>query len=393
MRVVGIEVAKTSILCCLLNEIPDDPVRFAKTYKPEIFKPDAQNLAKVAELGDLYVLEPTGVYSRIWLDYLKRQGKDVRLVSPKRITHLRRSYGVESKTDRYDAVFIALYGLMHSSDQSQFLGQYAEYLRDLVLTHRTLTKVASQNANRIWRNLAIEWPEACTNKNGGKPAYARKFLEPNPPGIYRFLAGESFQGSSKRANALSGTVGSGLSDLTQMFARHLVEIERAQFAIEEQISALLDCSEFEAYQRVFRLYGFGPMTRAVLLSRIHPIERFLDENNRPIVEYVKTSVGRSKRRVSLSSFKLSLGLGTVVSQSGNAFEEKPGGAAYARSALFLHCKTRIVMRSPSDPEAVRWIEHRRYYEDISSGVPHNRAVMKVCAKICKDLFRDLVSSI
>jgi hypothetical protein len=306
---------------------------------------------------------------------------------------LRRSYGIESKTDHYDAAAIAMYGQLHHADLSQFLGEHAEQLRELVLTHLSLTKVAGQNINRIWRNLAIEWPEVCTNKNGGKPAYARKFLEPNAPGIFRFLAGHSYHGSGKREKQLANTIGTGLSDLTRMYARHVVDLEMAQFDIEQQLSALLDCSEFEVYQRVFDRYGFGPMTRATLLSRIHPVERFLDESNRPIVEYVHGRNGRSKRRRSLGSFKLSLGMGTVVSQSGNAYEEKPGGASYARTALYLHCKTKIVMRTPNNPAASRWLEHRRYYEQISPGMPHNRALMKLCSKIAKDLFSDLVTAL
>ena len=133
------------------------------------------------------------------------------------------------------------------------------------------------------------------------------------------------------------------------------------------------------------------MTRAVLLSRIFPIERFLDDKNRAIVEWVTTEKGRAKRYVSLGGFKLSLGMGTVVSQSGNSSEEKPGGAAYARSALFRHCKAKVVMKPPSNLAQSRRVEHRQYYERIAPGMPHNRALMKLSAKICKDLFRDLIA--
>jgi len=393
MQVVGIEVAKTSVLCCVLDHVPTDPAKYAKTYKAKVFKPIKADLCKLSELGDLFILEPTGTYSRIWYDFLTRLGKDVRKVSPKRVSHTRRHYGIESKTDRYDAFFIALYGQLNHGKPDEFLADHAETLRDLSLTHRSLSKAVNQNANRIWRSLAYEWPEACFTDKGKKPKQIRPFLNPEPPGLFRFIAGQPVRGSAQKQAQLDQTVGAGLSDLTKLYASHLCDLERAQYDIEQQVSALLQCSEFSPYNEIFDSYGFGPMTRAFILSRIYPIERFLGDDGRPVTEYVRTDKGRSKRYVSLGGFKLSLGLGTVFKQSGDSTEEKPGGAAYARAALFLHCKANIVMRQPSDLSLTRLVEHRRYYEQIAPGMPHHRALMKLSAKITKDLFRDLVQAV
>jgi len=393
MKSVGIEVAKASIICCVLDHIPTDPAKTAKTYKTIALKPTPKDLETLASLGDLFILEPTGAYSRIWFEYLASQDKDVRKVSPKRVTHLRRSHGIESKSDRYDALFLSLYGQLHHGDRSQFLGEHAETLRELVKTHHGLSKAAGQNTNRIYRNLSYEWPEACTTKNGTKPKQSRKFLEAEPPALYRYLAGQPVTGKARRDRELAATVGSGLSDLTQLYARHVCDLERAQYDHETQISALLDCSEFEPYKPVFDSFDFGPMTRAVILSRIHPFNRFLGEGDRPRVEHVRTDHGRSKRRVSLASFKMALGMGTVIAQSGDAFQEKPGGAGYARTALFQHCKVKVVMKPPSDLSAARRVEHRRYYEQISPNMEHRRALMKLSAKITKDLFKDLVTTL
>jgi len=393
MKVVGIEVAKTSILCCVLDHIPEGPARYAQTYKPLRFRATRDNLEAIAKLGDLYILEPTGSYSRIWFEYLKNAGKDVRKVSPKRVTHTRRHYGIESKTDRYDGFFIALYGQLNHNKPDEFLTEHAETLRDLVLTRQSLSKASGQNASRIWRSLSYEWPEVCTNRNGGKPCQVRPFLDDSPPGLFRYIAGQPVRNAKRRDQQLAETIGSGLSDLTRLYAQHLCDLERAQYEIEEQIAALLRCSEFEPYCEVFDLYDFGPTTRAAILSRIYPIERFLDDDNRPIVRHIYTDKGRSKRRVSLGGFKLSLGMGTVFKQSGNSSEEKPGGAAYARAALFNHCKVKIVLKPPSDLSATRRVEHRQYYEQIAPGMPHNRAVMKLSAKITKDLFQDLTATL
>lgn len=393
MKIIGIEVAKASILCCELDHIPTDPVKYAKSYKPVTYTVSRDNLTQLASSGDIFVLEPTGVYSRIWYESLKQQGKDVRKVSPKRITHLRRSHGVESKSDRYDAFFIALYGQLHHGDRSQFLAEHAEDLRELVLTHQRLTKQTTGIVASIWRSLSFEWPECCLSSKGSKPQQSRPYGTASPPALFRFLAGEKVQARARRQADLDATAGIGLSGLTRLLATQVCDLERYQYSIEEQISALLQCSEFEPYQSVFDSFDFGPMTRAVLLSRVFPIERFLDDRKRPIVEYVPTDRGRSKRYVSLGSFKLSLGMGTVIAQSGNSYEETPGGPRYARTALFLHAKTKIVMKPPQDLTASRRVEHRRYYENLSAAIPHNKSLMKVCSKISKDLFKDLVKTL
>ncbi len=393
MHTVGIEVAKASIVCCVLDHCPYDSKRYARTYKARTFRVSKQDIQELVNLGDLFLLEPTGVYSRIWETVLIKAGKDVRKVSSKRITHIRKERGIESKTDRYDAFALALYGQLYHTDPSQFLADHAEDLREIFLTHRNLSKAIGQNCNRIWRNLAYEWPESCVGANNKKRKIERRYLESHAPAFYRFLAGQSVRNQAKRETELAETLGRGLSSLTRLFARHVCELELAQYELESQIDALLQCSEFEVYQQVFDRYGFGPLTRAALLSRIFPIERFLDENRRPIKEYVYTDKARSKRYVSLGGFKLSLGMGTVFKQSGDSSEEKPGGASYARTALFQHCKTRIVMQPPTNLAETRRVEHRKYYEDISPNRPHHQALMKLSARICKDLFKDLVAAL
>ncbi|HIK45376.1 MAG TPA: transposase, partial [Leptolyngbyaceae cyanobacterium M65_K2018_010] len=61
-------------------------------------------------MGDVFVIEPTGDYSRVWIDVLKKSDKIVLRVNPKRVSSLRQLSGITSKTDRYDAAFLALYG-------------------------------------------------------------------------------------------------------------------------------------------------------------------------------------------------------------------------------------------------------------------------------------------
>lgn len=392
MRVIGVEVAKASVLCCVLEKDTDDPARGAKTYKPQRFQVTKEDLKSFVELGDLYVIEPTGVYSRIWFETLQAHGKDVRKVSPKRVTHLRRYSGVETKSDRYDAYFLALYGIRKHADPKAWLSPHAEELRDLVLQHRMLTKACTQSVNRIWRSLATEWPEACISRTGTKPKVARNYGDPKPPALWRLIAGEEVKAMARRKASLRDTVGLGLSDLTKVWAQQVVTLERQQYGNEQQIDALLQLPEFEAYHRVFDSFDFGPMTRATLLSRIYPFESFLHPDGRPIIEWVWTDNGRSRRHRSLGAFRLSLGMGTVVKQSGDSKEEKAGGPAYARATLFQHVKTKIVMTNGYNGPARHRAAHCRYYGDFPDSVPHRLAVLKTASRITKDLFKALLSS-
>jgi hypothetical protein len=375
-----------------LDHDPKDPAKGARTYKPQRFKVNRDDLESLSKLGDLFVIEPTGVYSRIWFDYLKDKGKDIRKVSPKRVTHLRRYCGVETKSDRYDAYFLALYGVRNVGDRYAWLEPHAEDLRELVLQHHMLTKATTSVVNRLWRSLSYEWPEVCRSRTGKKPTVSRDFGRDQPPALWRFIAGEPVRGVARRKNSLEATVGQGLSDLTKMWALQACDLERQQFGVEQQIDPLLQLPEFEWYHPIFDEFDFGVMTRAVLLSRIYPFERFLREDGRPIIEWVHTDNGRSRRHRSLGKFRLSLGMGTVVKQSGEKSEEKPGGPAYARSCLFRHVKAKVVMVPAVNSSRRYRARHCRYYADISPDVPHHLACMKVASKITKDLFKALLEA-
>ena len=258
--------------------------------------------------------------------------------------------------------------------------------------HQMMSKATTANVNRLWRSLSYEWPEVCLTKKGSKPNIGCGFDNPAPAPMLRFIAGEKVRGMATRLASLNNTVGTGLSDLTRLWALQVCDLERQQYGIEQQILQMLQLPEFEAYHKIFDSFDFGPMTRAVVLSRIYPFDRFLRPDGRPIVEWVWTNKGRSRRHRSLGKFRLSLGLGTVIQQSGDSKKEKAGGPAYARAALFCHVKTKVVMTSGYNGSARFRASHCRFYSELSPDVPHRLAVLKTASKITKDLFNALLSA-
>lgn len=397
--IIGVEVAKTSVVCCKLDDglpIPSDPAQFAHSYIPIPILANSDGLKQLLGLGDHYVIEPTGDYSRIWIDTLKANGKTVLRVNPKRVKALKDYNGIASKTDRYDAAFLAIYGALNAGNPSAFLSDYAEELREATAHHQFLSRMASNLQRRLWQLLSHEWPEVCRTASGKKPQQNREWLCPHPPSLWRFIAGQPTNAAKRRQASLDASIGSGLSGLSKTLATQICDLERQQFPLEERIVAILATSEFAAYHTVFDRFGFGEMTRAVLLSRIYPFERFLDPNGKARREKRPSSKveGRYHRRDrSLGAFRLALGMGTQVYQSGQLDKRRAAGSKTARTALYLHVGTKVCMhgaRGLSQPPKLR--SHAEYYNGLGE-MPHKQAVMKVAARITKDLYRDLLATL
>lgn len=394
--IVGIEVAKASIVVCCLDseQPPDDYKQFARSYTPITLLPNLSGVKTLLELGDTFVIEPTGDYSKIWIDALRANTKTVLRVNPVRVKALREYHGIMSKTDRYDAAFLALYGLENWGQPAAFLSDYAEDLREAVLQHNFLSRMCGNHQRRLWQLLSREWPESCVGfRRSAKPKQAREWLKPEPPGLWRFCAGEDYLLKARRQASLESTIGSGLSELSRTLAQQICDLERKQYPIEQRIAALLESDSFKPYHEVFDLFGFGDLTRACILSRIFPFAQFLGPDGQPIRVMVPstTSDRQHRRDKSLGAFRLALGNGTKVYQSGQTQKEKAAGPRYPRVALYLHVKSQVVLsgRRGGAPKLLQL--HRGFYQALPSQ-PHNQAISKVMSRVVKDLYRELLKA-
>ncbi|WP_292746502.1 hypothetical protein [Nostoc sp. NMS4] len=122
------------------------------------------------------------------------------------------------------------------------------------------------------------------------------------------------------------------------------------------------------YMSVFDKFGFGLRVRSRLLTRIYPFESFLGINGKPIVEHEVREVKRTerdayggklrkngettvtrlagdtkriKRNRSRDTFKMRLGMGTVLEQSGDGLVEKPSGSSLCRISLWQYVLTDV----------------------------------------------------
>ncbi|MGP1383267.1 MAG: IS110 family transposase [Thainema sp.] len=393
--ICGLDVGKTSVSMCLLDEVPNDLKRFAQRHKTESIQIDRSGIDYLLSLdADCYALEPTGRYSRPWIDQLRGANKIVRLIPTHRIGKYRGYKGLNNKSDRYDPVCIAAYTLENFSDESAFIDLYAEDLREMLLSRHSLSRLCTSTTNRLWAQLATEWPEVCRTASGRKPQNPRWYLYPDPPNLWRFIAGEDVRGQKVRSQKLSESIGTGLSDATTWLASQVCDLHRQMYRQELVIDEMLNADRFRLYQEVFDDFGFSPKIRAVLLSRIFPFEKFLGSDGKPIVEYVYSDSSRrknkkTKRRRSEAAFKLSLGMGMVQSQSGNKSEWTAGGASYARTALWQHVKVLVVVQSSRLTDQKYLAAHRAYYRQLDKKLPGNKRVMMTASRVSRDLFKAL----
>ena len=79
------------------------------------------HLEKLISLGDIYILEPTGNYSKLWLNTLLDAGKEVRFISNRDLASYRKLCQWDYKDDYHDATALAYCGWLNINNPSAFL--------------------------------------------------------------------------------------------------------------------------------------------------------------------------------------------------------------------------------------------------------------------------------
>jgi transposase len=329
-----------------MESLPRNLKSFARSYRPIVVKANKEGINTLLAIeAEVFAIEPTGDYSKIWVESLQKAGRKVRLVSSRRVRYFCEYQGLTNKADRPDAAAIAAYTLENYEREEAFLKVERLKIRDLYLQLNSTTRNKNPIQNRLGQRLSFEFPEIIKTYEG----LQREWLE-HPSTLYRFLAGESVRGPHyiKRESALANTIGSGLSNHSRELAKHLIGFEEMELQLEEQIKAELQKSEYTRYVEVFDRFLIPPTIRAAILGRIYPFEDFLVDG-KPFKEYIRGSQSRrrsgmTKRDRSEGEFKLSLGMGKVLSQSGGTTSWKAGGAKYARTALWLYVRMMVVIK-------------------------------------------------
>jgi hypothetical protein len=344
MTVVGLDCGRGNVTACAISAPISNLKEFARSYKPIVLKSNRADLEALLELGDFFVIEPTGSDHRIFANWLEKRGKRVLYCQGGRIRSHALSRGLTNKKDREDAAAIADFSWRALNDPADYPNAFlnlkaGERIRDARNNLKSINRARSPIVNQLWAKLAIDLPELLHSDSGTKRRFSqREWLEPHPPKLLRWLAGEI---EYVRMDALLGeNVGSGITPLIRSLASSLCLLERQEYAIECELEELLN--EIEPfYHAAFDKWALSRRLRADILSSCYPFEKFLGEDGRPIHEWVPAVSENAKhdrtfRDRSLKRFMLQVGFGRVIAESGKSKGNwVMGGSKATRVAIYL----------------------------------------------------------
>ena len=382
MRIVGIDVCKGSVVACLLTERPDEPRQFLFKAEFHNCKADVTGLKTLLDLKpDIAIMEPTGVnYSKLWGTHLVRNGCRVMLVSHNKLARHREHLDMPDKSDESDAFALACYWWDYQNQPRRFL-QDRDYVtakvREKVLRLGHLARVQSPIINRIRQDLAWQFPEVAMSHGVV---------------MWEWLAQE--KESKKYDKLLTESVGLGIELATHRHAKRLIDIWAEERDIEAELEALMSDERFKPYKDVFDKWGFGRRVQAILLSQIFPIESFLNDENKPIIEWGKSrrkKDKRIKRHISLRRFTKALGCAPTEKSSGDKESKRiVGGSDVSRVALWQWLFTKIEVRSRRPNNDIGKTMGKIVDDMKEAGRPVRLIRMTAIAKATKLLFKDLV---
>ncbi|MEG4454392.1 IS110 family transposase [Microcoleus sp. N9_A1] len=395
-QIIGLDISKASVSCCLISEKIDEPREFYYRYNFHKFAATVHGINELLALigseldrkNTIAIMEPTGInYQILWGTQLARAGVEVRLVGHKELRSFREHHlGLPDKDDDADALALAIYGWDYLDTPRRFVqtrDRTIVQIRRLVLRLAHLNRVQSPIINRARQDLAWQFPEAAPIKSlrSGEKV----------PLLWGWLCGE--RQSVKYDLMLEKSIGLGITDELRKHAARICDLQREEHFVEFELSKLVSEPQFLPYRKVFARFGFGRRVEALLLSQIYPFQNYLAANGKPDV---KIRTGRksgkpTKRHLSLRRFCKALGYAPSQESSGDLQKSKVvGGSDLCRKALWQWIFTRVEVKRARMANDIGDRLGQIMDEEKASGRPVRLVRSRVAAKAVKLLFKELV---
>ncbi|BAY15726.1 hypothetical protein NIES21_15450 [Anabaenopsis circularis NIES-21] len=394
IKVLGLDVSKSSVSACLLQIKPDSPRTFY--YECPFYKFSANSAgikALLALNADIAIMEPTGTnYSKLWGTQLARAGVEVRLVGHRELKNYRAHHlALPDKDDDADSLALACYYFDYCNDLKRFV-QIRDHkivrIRELVLRLAHLNRVQSPIINRLRQDLAWQFPEVAHVKS------KRRLDGDEVPLLWGWLGNER---PAKRYDQLYKTsAGLGITNTVRLHAKRLCDLQREEIIIERELAQLLTDERFQPYCEVFHRFGFGDRLKAVLISQIYPLSGFLGEDGKPEVRIRqgRNSKKPTKRHLSLRRFQKALGVAPSLEASGDKRKTKVvGGSDLCRLSLWQWVYTRLEPKRARLKNEIGEQLGERLIVEKEAGRPVKLVRMKVAAIGARLLFRELVKEL
>lgn len=447
---LGLDVSKSSVTCHVLSCYPKGGLlgywnktrnRLSSNYPTFYSNPDSKKKQKSAfdfanfvnEVApNVVIVEPTGNhYSRIWARIIESLKVKILWVGHIELRRYRGGKNLPNKSDAADALAMAAYPLdiEHHLENGELNLKYflmhrpnlIDHLRELCQQIEHLNRVQSPIINYARQLLAWQFPEVAhtssrSTKIGNVPPLwgwlAQRSTEVNPQSWKKL--------DSRYQKSVAVAYGLSIDPTLRTHADWLCDLELEEQRLETEIRAILADDCFKIYNHIFDQFGFGLRIRARLLSRIYPFEAFLKSDGRPLIEYevrevkrfekirkdgktiVKRSPGdikRVKRNRSRDAFKLRVGMGTVLEQSGDELVEVTSGSSLCRMSFWQYVLCQVETDKLPETKTTQAILKAK---TTLKGIVDNSGQQllngkhlqgKLMAKVANLLFSDLVSAI
>ncbi|MEG4630945.1 hypothetical protein QUB56_15270 [Microcoleus sp. AR_TQ3_B6] len=123
LRVLGLDICKSSVVGCLLIHRPSQPQKAYNSLEFCNLKADARGIKHLLNLDPhVAVIRPTrSNHQRSWVIQLARAGVEVRLVGNKLPSYCRNTLGLSNKDDKANALALACYYFDYQHLPQQFL--------------------------------------------------------------------------------------------------------------------------------------------------------------------------------------------------------------------------------------------------------------------------------
>ncbi|WP_107668217.1 hypothetical protein [Cyanothece sp. BG0011] len=354
-------------------------------------------------------MEPTGNYSKLWLNTLLDAGKEVRFISNRDLASYRKLCQWDYKDDAHDAVALAYCGWLHIDNPSAFLSLKTPEINatyQLFLEHERLNRELKPLVNRARNKLHTEFPEAKSSSSGGNERV---------DGIWLFISNSpQHLGWQKvwlrKIKKSIGTVQTqGFSPQLVKLSQQIVRVKQRRIEIRQAFQEFLTNPKYRFYNEAFDQFDLGVYDRIIILCQVHPFEQFLDSDGKELRKIKPRKFGPSgkpiTKRVGLNRFHACLGKAIKPWESGKKKGHIVTGSVLARIQLYLWARRTMAMTPPKNPKPRVKELYSRYLNDIQAKLtddgkidpnyPGNNSLKqwgkaRVGDKLVKLLFKELL---
>ncbi|MGK7881431.1 MAG: transposase [Crocosphaera sp.] len=356
-------------------------------------------------------MEPTGSYSKLWVNTLLDAGKEVRLISNRDLTSYRKLCQWDYKDDYHDATALAYCGWLNINNPSFFLSirdPKIQAIYQLLLQHERINRELKPLVNRARNLLHTEFPEAKNSKSQSMDKV---------DGIWLFISNsDQHSGWAKNwERKLSRSIGTankfGFTSETINLSKQIVTLKQRRIEIKQRFEDFLKVPEFYFYIKAFSEFDLGIYESVTILCQIHPFSQFLDSDGNELRKVKPRKFGKSgkpiTKRVGLNRFHARLGKAIKPWESGKKKGHIITGSVLARIRLYLWAHRYMGMTQlKTQKPAIKYL-YKRYIRDIQAKLtkkgkinpkyPGNNALKqwgkaRVGDKLVKMLFKELIGS-